>query len=427
MKKIFFALGLLFINSAHAAVRPIVNPVTGRMDFITDLSTLTLPGGSTSYLQNSELLQQASAYILTSTVAGNSYVGDRLSVGASSPSSKFDLNGGSITVRGTNGGLVVLGGNVGIGTAGPATPIDIHTANGPILTMTRYAAGGSAASMSGRKASGSQASPTTVANGDQIFNYQFLGYDGTSYLRRATISTVVSGGVGTGVVPMDIQFQTGSNANPSTKMTITSSGTIDMTSGPVTNVKSLSFSNGDTQGNAATGLVCSSYPLTALSTITCGPFPGSNYLRVIFYSSRTTIAASPAVYFNNENDSGKINTFRTTSGGNSNSVAGSSVALWTPSQSLNFAYNFTMDIFNSSVSAKTGSFTGFQDQPNPIGVPTTGHFSWRAFNSTNAIHTISIFPNQGGQTGTNPVSNVLFSSATFVEVYTSPKQAGFPQ
>lgn len=91
------------------AVKGIINPTTGRIDYITVLTSSTLPLGSTQYIWNTTLQQEASFYVRTGTVTGNLYVGDRIGIGVSSPSGKMDINGGSLTIRGANSGLRVTG------------------------------------------------------------------------------------------------------------------------------------------------------------------------------------------------------------------------------------------------------------------------------------------------------------------------------
>lgn len=76
-----------------------------------------------------------------------------------------------------------------------------------------------------RKARGSIVSPLAVANGDQIGNFAFRGYDGSSWLQRGLISVFIDGVVSGGSIPMQIRFYTGSNTI-SQRMVITSAGKV---------------------------------------------------------------------------------------------------------------------------------------------------------------------------------------------------------
>lgn len=81
--------------------------------------------------------------------------------------------------------------NVGIGTSSPAGFLDIQGTQTFSLLMTRF---GSSANTALRRASGTQASPTVIANGDTIHQVSFQGYDGVSaYQNAAQIKAVIDG------------------------------------------------------------------------------------------------------------------------------------------------------------------------------------------------------------------------------------------
>lgn len=57
-----------------------------------------------------------------------------------------------------------------------------------------------------RKSRGDFTTPAAVQNGDRLFNINFSGWDGSSYVSAATIQSRVAGAVSTGVVPTQLRF-----------------------------------------------------------------------------------------------------------------------------------------------------------------------------------------------------------------------------
>ena len=73
MKKLLLTLGLLFsVSFADGEqTKTKFNPFTGKLDFITTLSSTPLPSGSTQYIQNRDSLQSGSTfYVSSGTVDG---------------------------------------------------------------------------------------------------------------------------------------------------------------------------------------------------------------------------------------------------------------------------------------------------------------------------------------------------------------------
>jgi hypothetical protein len=86
----------------------------------------------------------------------------------------------------------------------------------------------------GFHARGTEASPTTVANGDYLSGIHLGGHDGTSFITTSYILAKVNGTVATGSIPTDILFETGSTAaGTGEKMRLTSAGRLGIgTSSP---------------------------------------------------------------------------------------------------------------------------------------------------------------------------------------------------
>ena len=86
------------------------------------------------------------------------------------------------------------------------------------------------------RARGSLASPTIVANGDTLGAVYFSGYDGSSYLRSASIDCVAEGTIAATRIGSRLVFNTSTDAAPSVvteRMRITSGGLVGIgTSGP---------------------------------------------------------------------------------------------------------------------------------------------------------------------------------------------------
>jgi len=80
---------------------------------------------------------------------------------------------------------------------------------------------------------GSVASPAAVVNGDMVTSLAGYGYDGTTALWRCGIDFVVNGTVddATDAVPMDIDFRTGTTANPTVRFSIKSNGSCVVAAG----------------------------------------------------------------------------------------------------------------------------------------------------------------------------------------------------
>jgi hypothetical protein len=84
-------------------------------------------------------------FLSSMTISSFVYVtgGGRVGIGTSSPSSKFDVFGGSITVRGSGSGLIVESGNVGIGLVNPTSALQIPSENDAVTPTLSFGDGDS--------------------------------------------------------------------------------------------------------------------------------------------------------------------------------------------------------------------------------------------------------------------------------------------
>jgi hypothetical protein len=125
----------------------------------------------------------------------------------------------------------LVAGNLGVGTASPSNFLDVASSGvAPVprgITSSLYFSGIPAALFFGRKARGTEATPTAVANGDFLAAFQPQPYDGSTFQRVGAIGFAVNGSVGAGVVPTDIYFFTTSTVGDGIeRMRITSAGDV---------------------------------------------------------------------------------------------------------------------------------------------------------------------------------------------------------
>ena len=79
-----------------------------------------------------------------------------------------------------------------------------------------------------RRTRGTKASPTSVANGDQLGAFGFRGYDGTTFEQTVLFAAIVEGAVSNDNVPTRVDISTGFKTNPSLAMRIHSTQLIGM-------------------------------------------------------------------------------------------------------------------------------------------------------------------------------------------------------
>lgn len=138
-------------------------------------------------------------------------------------------NGNSVT---TNSQIYQLGTLIGIGTTNPSVQLEVSegVTTEPRGVMTsQYSTGTNGASMSFRKARGTQSAPTTVVSGDLLGALNGWVYDSANYLNMAGIEFGTTGTIAATRVPTEMRFYTATDALPSVKtlrLTIGNNGTL---------------------------------------------------------------------------------------------------------------------------------------------------------------------------------------------------------
>lgn len=119
----------------------------------------------------------------------------------------------------------VRAGSVGIGAANTGAASLEITGTGQSAIFTRTAAGSSGAAISLQKKS---TGGTAVANGDEVGNLNFSGFDGTSFMARGRVTGLVDGAVDdpTDSVPTAVIIRTGSNVAAAEHFRVSSAGTV---------------------------------------------------------------------------------------------------------------------------------------------------------------------------------------------------------
>lgn len=172
-------------------------------------------------------------------------------------------SGNDLTLQSTSNatrGHVFLGGaktsgydevndSLGLGTITPAAVstsdriVAVASSFTPTIAAYAYTTStGRAGAFSMGRARGTEASPSAVQTGDRLGTFFFRGYSGTSWLLPARILCEVDGTVTTSLVPMNMEFRTGSSGAGVRALVIDSSGDIDF---PITNQK-LTFASTST-------------------------------------------------------------------------------------------------------------------------------------------------------------------------------------
>ncbi len=144
--------------------------------------------------------------------------------------------------------VVKSNGRIGLGTAQPAAPLELHvggtstaaalvTADDLVIAKEDIAASfagivaSSAAtsrrmSFKGARARGTLAAPAAVVADDQTFLLLGAGYDGAVLRNTAAISFAVDGAVSSGAVPQRIAFETGTGGTRSERLRVNATGEV---------------------------------------------------------------------------------------------------------------------------------------------------------------------------------------------------------
>ena len=88
--------------------------------------------------------------------------------------------------------------------------------NTAFLNLYSYYDGASGGGITTKRAKGTQASPTAVANTDYVGGFYLSGYDGASFIQSASIRGTVDGTVSTGVVPGKLSIYTANSSGTGT-------------------------------------------------------------------------------------------------------------------------------------------------------------------------------------------------------------------
>lgn len=168
--------------------------------------------GATTLLANSA----SAALTVTQTGAGNAFV---VEDSTSPDSTPF---------------VIDASGNVAIGSTTASEKLNLVSDSRLFLQLTRASSDSAQPVVSFRKARGTNASPTVVANGDVVGDLQFYGYDGANYITATQIKAEVDGTPGTNDMPGRLVFSTTADgaAIPTERMRIDSAGQVGVGTTP---------------------------------------------------------------------------------------------------------------------------------------------------------------------------------------------------
>ena len=119
-------------------------------------------------------------------------------------------------------------GKVGIGTTAPETNLHIYTTGTGTTTLEQIGADSDSYDIALRKARGTT-TPAVVVTADEMGTIKFAGYDGSAYITGVSIKSHAVGTMGTGRVPGQLSFWTGTDATTSVlteRMTIKNDGKV---------------------------------------------------------------------------------------------------------------------------------------------------------------------------------------------------------
>lgn len=159
-------------------------------------------------------------------------------------------------------------GNVGIGTASPS--VKLHIASDS-QTQQIIDSAANDALITFRRASGTLASPTVVANGNPIGRMYFQGYDGSAYRSAALIDAAVDGAPSANDMPGRLTFWTTADgaSSPTERMRIDSAGNVGIgttaTAGYKLDIYDASSAQARITGNATSNLWLQRFSTDAFS------------------------------------------------------------------------------------------------------------------------------------------------------------------
>ncbi len=194
-----------------------------KLDVSGDIRTTgTLQTSKGIEFENGTRLTSTETGSLQQTLANGTVVDNATGTGTQGRLAKWTDNLGTLG----NSVVTEAAGNIGVGTTPAVAKLEIAGANQSILA-TRFAGAGSATAVTLQKANGTQASPTALANGNEVAGFNFAGFDGDSFEVTARIQSFVDGPVSNGVVPQRVGITTGSTvAGRAERLSVTSLGNV---------------------------------------------------------------------------------------------------------------------------------------------------------------------------------------------------------
>lgn len=135
---------------------------------------------------------------------------------------------------------------VGTSTSFSSAAIQVSGDSSPNIYLRKYSGDTGAPFLNHGKARGTESVPVIVNSGDLLGNWQFLGYDGASWLSSASISAIVDGAPGLNSMPTRLSFKT----NPGGGGVTTERMSIDK-DGVVTVANNLTVNGNATLGDSA--------------------------------------------------------------------------------------------------------------------------------------------------------------------------------
>lgn len=195
------ASGGILASTTGTATIGFTNSGTGAINLTTTSGAINLASGTGSWS-----IAGASSGTLSSSTALN-----------------IVSSGNSVNIQAANTNFV------GIGTSSPNAKVELVGTTGATSRMiiTRYSAGSGGAGIQGRKARGTEGTPTAVQSGDNLFNIAASGYNGSSFTNQSATIIFDASENFTGIANgTEIKFGTTNIGSTSVteKMTLTANG-----------------------------------------------------------------------------------------------------------------------------------------------------------------------------------------------------------
>lgn len=119
-----------------------------------------------------------------------------------------------------NNGLITV-------TANTMIVRDTYSASTPMLQTQQFHTTADSININFVRGRGSYNVPGPIQNGDDIIDFGFVAYDGTSYLAAGGLSVTMSGAVSTGVVPAQMSISLNNGTSNADRFILGNDGTVD--------------------------------------------------------------------------------------------------------------------------------------------------------------------------------------------------------